>query len=282
MERFVDRVLALVHGFACRKAFAALLRPAPSQRSQNMTLGLRRWPQAIRRLSRRKVPDLKRLPDRDTIMGKETFIAYWSGEEPTGPDCSPTLAQTPDTVDLVILFWASIDPNGDLNFSELVGQNDQATIMGWMAEIRQRQKGRPRRTRFLLSINSELLNRQEPDKFAKKVEDAARSWGVDGIDIDFEPPHSNPPVMPVIKAIKDALPAGSLLTAPIYRPWNDHANLKRQLASYATLFDYIMTMDYTPCVSYEDTIQLYEAYAQAMGGDAAAYGKLAIGVSCME
>jgi Glycosyl hydrolases family 18 len=215
-------------------------------------------------------------------MGKETFIAYWSGQEPTGPDRSPTLAQMPDTVDLVVLFWASINPNGDLNFSELVDQNDQATIMEWMAEIRERQQGQPRRTKFLLSINSELLNQQDPDKFAKKVKDAARSWGVDGIDIDFEPPHSNPPVMPVIKAIKDALPAGSLLTAPIYRPWNDHANLKRQLASYAALFDYVMTMDYTPCGSYEDTIRLYEAYAQAMGGDVAAYGKLAIGVSCME
>jgi hypothetical protein len=40
-------------------------------------------------------------------------------------------------------------------------------------------------------------------------------------------------------------------------------------------------MDYTPYPGYATTIALYEGYAQAMGGGAAAYGKLGIGVSCM-
>jgi hypothetical protein len=223
-------------------------------------------------------------------MPKETFIAYW-GNEPTGSDQSPTLAEIPDNVDIVILYYAEIDKKGDLNFSMLLQYNDQATIMRWMAEIRARQQHQPRRTKFFLCILNDSLHEQDPTSFADKVESAARSWGVDGIDIDYESP--SPSVLPVVKAInkklKDALPTGFLMSAPIYDPWilweelNPIRNGKREpvLASYAGLFDYIMTMDYTPYPGYKKTIEKYEKYAEAMGLDAA-YGKLAIGVSCMD
>jgi hypothetical protein len=51
-------------------------------------------------------------------MSKETFIAYWSGEKPTGPDHSPTLAEMPDNVDVVILFFLKINVSGNLDFQQ--------------------------------------------------------------------------------------------------------------------------------------------------------------------
>jgi Glycosyl hydrolases family 18 len=210
-------------------------------------------------------------------MSNETFIAYWNGEEPTGPDHSPTLAQTPDTVDLIVLFYVLITDKGDLDFSRLVLYNDQATIMGWMAEIRERQKDQPRKTQFSLGILSSAFPQQDPTTFAAKVAAAAQSWGVDGIDIDYEPPSFSSSIIPVVQAIKDALPAGSILSAPIYSAWIGNP----ELAPFTALFDYVSTMDYTPYPGYSQTISLYETYAKAMGGGAAAYNKLGIGVSCM-
>ena len=210
-------------------------------------------------------------------MSNETFIAYWSGEEPTGPDHSPTLVQTPDTVDLIILFYVTVTDDGGLDFSRLVLYNDQATIMGWMAEIRERQKDQPRKTKFNLGILSSSFPDQDPQTFAATVAAAAQSWGVDGITIDYEPPSQSSSIIGVVQAIRDALPAGSIMTAPIYSAWLGNP----ELGPFAALFDYVTTMDYTPYPGFRYTISLYEQYAQAMGGGAAAYGKLGIGVSCM-
>lgn len=210
-------------------------------------------------------------------MSQETFIAYWSGEEPTGPDHSPTLAQTPDYVDLVILFYVLITDQGDLNPDRLVLHNDQATIMGWMEEIRNRQKGQTQKTKFTLGILSDAFPQQDPGPFSQKVAAMAESWDVDGITVDYEPPSSDSAVLEVVKAIRSALPDGSIMTAPIYGAWEYNPIL----GEYAALFDYVNTMDYTPYPGYQQTISLYESYGKAMGGDAAAFGKLGIGVSCM-
>ncbi|HEV8580498.1 MAG TPA: glycosyl hydrolase family 18 protein [Thermoanaerobaculia bacterium] len=210
-------------------------------------------------------------------MSNETFIAYWNGEEPTGPNNSPTLAQTPDTVDLIVLFYVLINDDGTLNFDRLVLYNDQATIMGWMAEIRERQKDQQRKTKFSLGILSSAFPNQDPETFAANVAAAAQSWGVDGIDVDYEPPSDSPSIIPVVQAIRKALPAGALLSTPIYSAWQYNP----LLGPYTALFDYVTTMDYTPYPGYATTINLYESYAKAMGGGAAAYGKLGIGVSCM-
>jgi hypothetical protein len=210
-------------------------------------------------------------------MRHETFLAYWSGEEPTGPNHSPTLAQIPDTLDVVILFCAQLSEDGDLDFSFLVKENDQTTIKKWIEEVRERQKNQPRQTKFILSILSDLFPQQDPDKFAQKTAAAVQSWGVDGIDIDYETPDDVCRTISVVQAIKKALPKGSLLTTPIWSPW-DRIDAQ-SLSNYTALFDYVMTMDYTPYIGYSDTIDLYKSFAEKMGG---ASSKLAIGVSCME
>lgn len=210
-------------------------------------------------------------------MSNETFIAYWSGEEPTGPNASPTLDQTPDYVNLVILFYVTIDDQGNLNTDRLELHNDQATIKGWMADIRNRQQKQQTKTKFTLGILSDKFPRQDPTTLAKKVADLAASWGVDGITVDYEPPSRNNAILDVVTAIRKALPAGSVMTAPIYSAWLGNS----LLGPFAALFDHVNTMDYTPYPGYDRTITLYEDYAKAMGGDAAAYEKLGIGVSCM-
>ncbi len=206
-------------------------------------------------------------------MSDQTFIAYWSGEEPTGPNNSPTLVETPDFVDVVILFYVILTDDGDLNFDRLVLHNSQQTIMGWMAEIRERQGSQARKTKFTLGILSDSFPKQDPAVFSAKVAAAAQSWGVDGITIDYEPPSGSPSIIQVVRAIKSALPSGALMTAPIYFAWIGNP----ELGPYAAEFDYVTTMDYTPYAGYSGTTTLYEQYAKAIGGSA----KLAIGVSCM-
>src|SRR5262245_38847719 len=161
-------------------------------------------------------------------MGKETFIAYWNGAEPTGPDYSPTLAQIPDTVDVVILYSVQITEDGNIDCKSLADKNDQATIKGWIEEIRKRQENQPRRTKFLLCIfnDSGALARQDPDTFAQKTRAAVDSWGVDGIDIDIETLGGHRSVISVVQAIKNKLPPGSLLTTPIYSPWEDRKSTR--------------------------------------------------------
>jgi hypothetical protein len=55
------------------------------------------------------------------------------------------------------------------------------------------------------------------------------------------------------------------------------------LKGYAAVFDYIETMDYTPYIGLQQTIDAYVGYAKVIGtADKPAYSKIAIGVSCMQ
>lgn len=218
------------------------------------------------------------------MSARRPFIAYWIGEEPTGPTHSPTLADIPaalaDSIDLIIINYVMIK-NGELDFSVVTKYNDQETIMGWIAAIRARQKNLPTKTKFSLGIENGAFYELDPNRFATQVAEAAKNWGMDGIDIDYEPPTGDRRIFDVVKAIKGALPAGSLLTTPIYAPWVDDEDVKPLLAPYAALFDYVTTMDYTPYVGYDSTIDYLMQYATAIGGKDP-YGKLVIGVSCMD
>jgi hypothetical protein len=213
-------------------------------------------------------------------MSNEIYIAYWSGEEPTGPGQSPTLDKTPDYVDIVPLFYVLINQDGSLDFNRLVLHNTQATIKGWMEEIRKRQQNQPKKTKFTLGILSSSFPSQDPAKFAETVKSAVNDWGVDGVTVDFEPPDGDANILDVVKAIRVAIGANAIMTAPVYDAWMPWPDL---LKSYSAYFNYIETMDYTPYPGEQSTLSNYEWYAQAIGSEATpAYDRIAIGVSCME
>ncbi len=213
-------------------------------------------------------------------MSNETYIAYWSGEEPTGPGKSPTLDQTPDYIDIVPLFYVLINANGTLNFDRLVLHNSEQKIKGWMQTIRKRQQNQPKKTRFTLGILGDSFPSQDPTTFAKTVKSAVTDWGVDGVTVDYEPPDGDVKIVPVVKAIRTAIGAKAIMTAPIYSSWMPYPKV---LKDYGALFNYLETMDYTPYPGETATISNYESYAKTIGGMATpAYGKIAIGVSCME
>lgn len=213
-------------------------------------------------------------------MSNELYIAYWSGEEPTGPGKSPTLDMTPDYVDVVVLFYVILNSDGTLNFDRLVLHNDEATIKGWIQDIRTRQQNQPKKTKFTLGILGGSFPSQDPTTFAQTVKNAFDDWGVDGITVDYEPPNGDPRIVNVVTAIRDAIGSEAIMTAPIYSAWYGYSDV---LKKYAAVFDYIETMDYTPYPGESATIQNYEWYAQTIGTtENPAYEKIAIGVSCME
>jgi hypothetical protein len=221
-------------------------------------------------------------------MSNELYIAYWSGEEPTGPGKSPTLDMTPDYVDVVVLFYVIVEPKNIiekvLNFERLVLHNSQQAIMGWMQEIRQRQQNNPKKTKFTLGlIGGDNFSNQDPASFATMVKQAYDEWGVDGITVDYEPPNDPTNIIPVVQAIRGAIGPDAIMTAPIYAAWQGS---EPQLKQYATYFNYIETMDYSPYSTWDNpqqTIDNVTYYAETIGTTAApAYDKIAIGVSCME
>jgi Glycosyl hydrolases family 18 len=217
------------------------------------------------------------------MIGKRPFIAYWTGEEPTGPTHSPTLADVPaaliDSIDLIIMNFIPV-VKGDLDFSFLTKHNDQKTIMSWIAAIRRRQRNLPTRTKFSLSIESGDFATLNPTAFAAKVKAAAIDWEADGIDIDYEPPTANPDILRVVREIKSAFPERFILTTPIYAAWLK-SEVKRLLASYVALFNVVTTMDYTEYPGFNETIDYVKQYAAAIGGEDP-YSKLAIGISCTD
>src|ERR1043166_10244913 len=213
-------------------------------------------------------------------MSSEIYIAYWSGEEPTGPGQSPTLDKTPDYIDVVPLFYVLINKDGSLDFDRLVLHNSEQTIKGWMQTIRTRQQNQPKKTKFTLGILGDSFPSQDPATFAQTVKSAVDDWGVDGVTVDYEPPDGDTNIVPVVQAIRTAIGPNAIMTAPIYSAWMAFPSV---LKDYGALSDYLETMDYTPYPGEQATISAYESYAQTVGdAGSPAYDKIAIGVSCMQ
>lgn len=202
-------------------------------------------------------------------MAQYRFTNYWIGQEPTGPGQSPTLNQMPSYVDVAPLAFVTIDQNYNLNFSFLTQQNSAATIQGWIKQIRAQG------TKVLLSIISDAFGKiPNPTSFAAQVKAAVTAWGVDGVDIDFEPPSANNNVLTVLSAIRSALGSQALMTAPVYSAW---LGMLSFLTKFAAPLNYLTTMDYTPYPGFSTTTSWFNQYAGAIGGPQ----KLAIGISCM-
>jgi hypothetical protein len=147
-------------------------------------------------------------------MNTEHFTNYWIGQEPTGPGHSPTLNQMPAYVDVAPLAFVGITDDDQLDFTFLTQQNSAATIQGWIKTVRAQG------TKVLLSINSQqFASIQDPSGFAQTVQSAITECGVDGIDIDFEPPFQGQTLITVVKQLRATLGSGVILTAPVYSAW---------------------------------------------------------------
>jgi len=204
-------------------------------------------------------------------MGQYRFTNYWIGQEPTGPGQSPTLNQMPSYVNVAPLAFVSINPSYQLDFTFLTQQNSAATIQSWTRQVRAQG------TKVLLSINSDAFGQiPNASAFAQQVQSAVKTWGVDGVDIDFEPPYASDTVLNVVGAIRSALGSNALMTAPIYSAWLSSSMLAF-LTKFAAPLDYLTTMDYTPYPGFATTTSWYNTYAKAIGTPQ----KLAIGISCM-
>lgn len=203
-------------------------------------------------------------------MSNEVFINYWIGQEPNPP--SPTLDQMPAYVDIAPLAFVGIDSSYNLDFGFLTQNFSAPQIQGWIKTIRANG------TKVLLSINDQQLGSipaANQSTFVANVASNVSDWGVDGIDFDYEPPMGSKTLVPLIQAIRAALPSGSILTAPIYDAWLPYPT---QLAQLASAVDFVTTMDYSPYPGYSYTINLCAQYAKIIGG----WSKLVIGMSCME
>ncbi|HEX6376510.1 MAG TPA: glycosyl hydrolase family 18 protein [Allosphingosinicella sp.] len=206
-------------------------------------------------------------------MSRETFINYWIGQEPNPP--SPTLDQMPAYVNIVPLAFVGIaeDAGGnyELDFGFLTQHFPAEQIQGWIRTVQANG------TKVLFSILDQKLGTISGAQLAPFVANVAANvaaWGVDGIDFDYEPPNESATLVPLIEALRAALPAGSVFSAPIYSPW---AYMPGMLKGLAGAVDYVTTMDYTPYPGYGETISLCSQYAEIMGG----WSKLVIGISCM-
>ena len=202
-------------------------------------------------------------------MSSQLFVNYWIGQEPNPP--SPTLDQMPAYVDIVPLAFVGIDDNYELSFGFLTQHFPAPQIQGWIKTIQANG------TKVLLSINDQKLGAIPADRqeaFIANVVASVAEWGVDGLDFDYEPPVASTTLVPLIGALREALPAGSVFTAPVYSSWLGNLDLLGELAGAV---DWITTMDYTPYPGFGETIALCETYAKAIGG----WSKLLIGMSCM-
>src|SRR4051794_10980770 len=205
-------------------------------------------------------------------MGEETFVNYWIGQEPTPP--SPPLNAMPPYVDVVPLAFVTIDDQWQLDFDFLCTTNPAPTIQGWIKEVRANS------TKVLFSINDQKLGSvPDVDAFVETVAQEAVSWGVDGVDFDYEGWDTpSDTVIDVVRAmrpaLKKALGSDPYLSAPIYSPWLGYPDFLHALAGE---LDLVTTMDYTPYPGYDGTIELFDQYSDAIGLP----DKLAIGISCM-
>jgi len=202
-------------------------------------------------------------------MISRIFVNYWIGQETSPP--SPTLDQMPGYVDIVPLAFATVDSNSQLDFGFLTQTFPAEQIQVWIKTLRARG------TKVLMSIIDAGLGSMSPTQqnaFIQSVVECVETWGVDGIDFDYEPPQASDTLVPLIQAVRAALPEGMIFTAPIYFPWLSVPTL---LAGVAGAVDYVMTMDYTPYPGWQSTNDLCSQYAKIIGG----WSKLIVGVSCM-
>ncbi|MGB3183635.1 MAG: glycosyl hydrolase family 18 protein [Cyclobacteriaceae bacterium] len=204
-------------------------------------------------------------------MDNNVFINYWIGEEPTGPGQSPRLNEMPDCVDIVPLAFVGIDEQYNLTFDFLTQQNSADTIKGWINDIRSRG------IRVLLSINSQkFASIPDANAFASQVAEAVQDWGVDGVDIDFEPPSQSDTLLTVLEALRDTLGPDALMTSPIYSPWAWYTS--DYMHKFSSYLNYVTTMDYTGYPGYNSTISLLDKYSGLLDSP----DKLVVGISCME
>jgi hypothetical protein len=211
-------------------------------------------------------------------MGIETFVNYWIGQEPTPP--SPSLGDMPAAVDVAPLAFVNIDDQDGqyvLDFDFLCSSNPASEIKAAIDKLRSNG------TRVLLSIlDAKLATVPDVDAFAAEVADQAVEWGVDGIDLDYEPPGFSPGQQTTLlalasalrSALSSALDTRPLLTAPIYAAWSEESEFLRE---FAAELDFVTTMDYSPWPGLSSTQEFFEKYSTAIGDPE----KIAIGVSCM-
>lgn len=202
-------------------------------------------------------------------MSAETIICYWIGEEQT-PPC-PTLDSMPAYVDVVPLAFVTIDDNYQLNFDFLCKTHPASVIQEWIKKVRANG------TKVLLSINDSKLGQiPNVDDFVANVMQNVEVWGVDGIDLDYEPLPFTPStrLLEVTAGLRNKLGPGALITAPIFGPWMEYPSF---LKAFSVQLDFLTTMDYTPYPGFDATTDMFNSYASAVG----APGKIAIGVSCM-
>ena len=202
-------------------------------------------------------------------MSKEIFMNYWIGQEPYPP--SPTLDKMPGYVDIVPLAFVTINDDYELDFGFLTQHFSAEQVQQWVKLVKKNG------TKVLFSINDQKLGSIPENQQAAFVDNVAAnvsSWGVDGLDFDYEPPEKSSTLVPLIQALRTALPEGSVFSAPIYAPWTYYPDMLKELAG---VVDWISTMDYTPYSGYEETISLCSQYADIIGG----WSKLVIGISCM-
>src|SRR5215212_1626783 len=206
-------------------------------------------------------------------MATETFVNYWIDEQPSPP--WKALNELPPQVDVAPLAFVGIGTDWQLDFDFLCRGSSASTIQGWIKDVRANG------TKVQLSILDEKLGQvPDVDAFAKSVAASAVDWGVDGVDLDYEPPfiEYNQTLIDVAAALRSALRGAlgtePLLTAPIWSRW---AGEPQFLHDFGAQLDFVTTMDYTPWLGFDSTTVSFATYAEAIGTPE----KVAIGVSCM-
>lgn len=240
---------------------------------------------------------------------KEKVTCYWSGEEPSWNNGSkfyelnPPLNLMPKEVDTVILWYGNLNigtkevdgkpvQTVEISTARLTLYNSKEQIMEWMNELRTNNPD----VKIILSIISgDYGSIEDQEGFAELLATTLNDWGVDGVDIDFEPPvyvadGDSDRVTELMKIIRAELSKSEnmgdklLMTAPIYAAWlyTNAPTDYNYLGYYAANFDYLTTMDYTGYPGFGQTTHLFNQYAALIGSsEKPANEKLAIGVSCM-
>jgi chitinase len=205
-------------------------------------------------------------------MRNETFTNYWIGEEKI------PLNQMPAYVDVVPLAFVQLGSNNTLNFTFLTQNYSPGQIQSWIKEVRSNG------TKVVFSLGINSVDGVDPIAFVNNVLQNANEWGVDGVDFDYEPADldyskNQATVLQIAQQLRYVLGNNALLTAPIWSPWLDFPDF---LKRFAAPLDYLTTMDYSPYLGFDTTINYYNQYAQVIGSvDNPQYDKVAIGTICI-